>query len=264
VIAPLLNGVERGVDAGQRRRLSRVAEIADRTLSSRSEGELIANVLAGPEPAAEVLRSAVELAAVPFWRRRALGVAGLVAEHGVPAERAVRLAALWELAERWYPDDRPSVTSPRDALLLLDGIRCARRERIVVLMLDSRHRPIATEVVAVGTLNASRFTPRDVFGPALVAGAAAVLVAHNHPSGDPAPSRADRQVTAVLRQAGGLVGVPVVDHIVVARHGHFSFRESEGWVDGEPSPVPSNAADVRRGDAAVAPGDNVRRKRPRR
>jgi DNA repair protein RadC len=264
VIAPLPDDVDTEVEAGRRRRPGATALLADRDLGSRTEAELIAHVLAGPEPAADVLRSAVELASVPFWRRRALGVAGLVAEHGVSTERAVRLAALWELAERWYPDDRPSVTSPRDALLLLDGIRSSRRERIVVVMLDSRHRPIGTEVVAVGTLNASRFTPRDVFGPALIAGAAAVLVAHNHPSGDPAPSRADRQVTAVLRQAGALVGVPVVDHIVVARHGHFSFREAEGWVDGEISSATSNAADSRRdGDAAPSRREVRRTHSPR-
>jgi DNA repair protein RadC len=212
------------------RRTRRPAVVpADSDLASRTEAELIARVLSGSEPAAEVVRCAAELARLPFWRRRALGATGLVVEHGVPPQRAVRLAALWELAQRWFPDDRPSVSSPRDALLLLDDLRRSRTERIVSLLLDSRHRLIRRELVAVGTVNASRLSPRDVLAPALVAGATAVVVAHNHPSGDPAPSRADRQVTAALRQAAAVVGVDLVDHLILGRREHHSFREAEAW-----------------------------------
>jgi DNA repair protein RadC len=143
----------------------------------------------------------------------------------------VRLAAMWELAERWSDDDRPAIGSPRDALLMLDGLRVARREQVVVLLLDARHRPIKLETVAVGTINASRLQPRDVFGPALRSDAVAVIIGHNHPSGDPAPSRADRVVTAALRSAGALLGVPVLDHLIVARRGHHSFRETESWAE---------------------------------
>jgi len=206
-------------------------------LAGRPEAELIAQVLAGPEPAAQVVRCAADLARLPFWRRRALGVDGLVSECGLSIDRAVRLAALWELAERWYPDDRPSVSSPRDALLLLDDLRRARAERIVALLLDARHRLLRVEEVAVGTLNATRLQPRDVLAPALGAGAAAIVLAHNHPSGDPAPSRADRQVTVALRDAAGVVGVALLDHVIVARQGHYSFREAEAWADDRGPPA---------------------------
>ena len=212
-----------------RRRRAGLALLADRDLASRSDAELIAQVLAGPEPAADVLRCAVRLARLPFWERRSLGVAGLVRDHGVAPERAVRLAALWELAERWYPDDRPTVTSPRDAVLLLEGLRDVPTERVVVILLDARHRPQRMETVALGTLNSSRLMPRDVLAPALQWGAASLIVAHNHPSGDATPSRADHHVTTVLREAGALMGVHVLDHIIIARGGHHSFRESENW-----------------------------------
>lgn len=212
-----------------RRRSASLLPLVDRSLASRTEAELIAHVLAGARPGMEALDCGQRLARVPAWQRRAMGAEGLVSGHGIAPGRAVRLAALWELAERWYADDRPSITSPRDALLLLEGIRLAGREQVAVIMLDARHRLIATEVVAVGTLNASRLLPRDVLGPPLRADAAAVVVAHNHPSGDPSPSRADRIVTAALRSAGQLVGIPVLDHLIVARLGHHSFREAEGW-----------------------------------
>jgi DNA repair protein RadC len=197
--------------------------------SELGEAELIARVLGGAEPAPDLRAMGTRLARIPIWERRALGAAGLTRDHGVNAQRAIRLAALWELADRWYPDDRPAIASPRDAVLLFADLRTARREEIVVLMLDARHRPIARETVAVGTVNASRLAPRDVFGPALRRDAVAVIIGHNHPSGDPAPSRADRIVTAALRSAGALLGVPVLDHLIVARRGHHSFRETESW-----------------------------------
>ena len=195
------------------------------------EAELLARALGGSSPAAELSAVANRVARIPWWERRALDAAGLMREHGVPRDRAERLAAMWELAERWTDDDRPAIGSPRDALLMLDGLRTARREQVVVLLLDARHRPIRLETVAVGTINASRLQPRDVFGPALRSDAVAVIIGHNHPSGDPAPSRADRVVTAALRSAGTLLGVPVLDHLIVARRGHHSFRETESWDD---------------------------------
>jgi DNA repair protein RadC len=201
---------------------------ADEALGSRTEAELIAQVLGGSRPPAQLVECAARVAAVPAWERRVLGARGLVRHHGVGQERAQRLAALWELAERWRPDDRPSVTSPRDAVLMLGGLRAAPREEVWVLLLDARHRPISCETVAVGSINSSRLAPRDVLAPALRAGSAA-LVVHNHPSGDPAPSRADRAVTEALRSAAALIGIPMLDHIIVAARAHHSFREVEGW-----------------------------------
>lgn len=198
-------------------------------LSERTDAELIAQVLGGPTPASGVVECAVRVAAVPLWERRLLGANGLTREHGVPPARALRLAALWELAERWLPDDRPAVTSPREAVLMLGGLRAAVREEVWVLMLDARHRPIACQTVAVGSVNSSRLAPRDVLSPALRSGSAALLVAHNHPSGDPSPSRADRVVTDALRSAAALIGIPMLDHIIIAARGHHSFREVEGW-----------------------------------
>jgi DNA repair protein RadC len=201
----------------------------DRALSFNTEAELIARVLGGTRPSVPVTACAERMAALPVWERGILGAAGLVRDHGISPDRALRLAAMWELGQRWAPDDRPAITSPRDAVLLLDGLRTAPREEVWVLMLDARHRPIRRVTVAVGGINSSRLMPRDVLAPALRAGSAALVVAHNHPSGDPAPSRADRVVTEALRSAAVLLGVAMLDHIVVAARSHHSFREVEGW-----------------------------------
>lgn len=205
------------------------ATVEDGLLASRTDAELIARVIGGMRRSPAVMACADRVARVPLWERRVLGAGGLISEHGIAADRALRLAALWELAERWLPDDRPTVTSPREAVLLLGGLRPAVREQVWVLMLDARHRPLACETVAVGTLNSSRLTPRDVLSPVLRIGAAAFVVAHNHPSGDPSPSRADRVVTEALRSAAALLALPMLDHIIVSARGHHSFREVEGW-----------------------------------
>ena len=98
-----------------------------------------------------------------------------------------------------------------------------------MLLLDGRHRLLRHELVSQGTLTASLVHPREVFRPALRESAAALLLVHNHPSGDPTPSAEDREVTARLVRAGELLGIPVLDHVVVAERGWSSLRES-GWL----------------------------------
>jgi DNA repair protein RadC len=202
-----------------------------RPLRQRTEAELTAQVLGGAAPAAEVLRCAEQLARLPFWERRALDVPALVHEHGVPEAHALRLVALWELADRWFPDDRPAVTSPREAVLLLSPLAATEVETVMVLLLDGRYRVLGVETVAVGGVNVARLQPRDVFTPAVRASAAAVVIAHSHPSGDPTPSRADRVITMALREAAAIIGVPLLDHLVVTGHGFHSFARDECWTD---------------------------------
>ncbi len=101
----------------------------------------------------------------------------------------------------------------------------AVQEEFHVVTLDTKHKPIGTHQVTVGTLDASLVHPREVFRPAIRHAAAAVLLVHNHPSGDPKPSREDQLVTQQLTEAGKLLGIQVLDHIVVARNGCVSMRE---------------------------------------
>lgn len=125
--------------------------------------------------------------------------------------------------------DRPAVTSPEAAAALVVPTLClADRERCVALLLDTKHRLIEQVVVSVGSLDHTFMSPREVFRDALLANSAALVLAHNHPSGDPSPSRDDELVTRRLVRAGELVGVEVLDHLVVggerwvslARRGH--------------------------------------------
>ena len=112
-------------------------------------------------------------------------------------------------------------------------LRDAPCERFLVLLLDGRHRVMREVQTSQGTLTASLVHPREVFRPALREAAAAVVLVHNHPSGDPTPSREDREITARLARAGALLGVPVLDHVVVAEQGYVSLRE-EGALPEDP------------------------------
>jgi DNA repair protein RadC len=196
-----------------------------------SEAELLALVLR----TGGARRDALALAASLLGRHG--GLAGLAAagapelavEAGVGPAKSAALVAALELgrrlaARRLRCGDR--VGSPADVFRHFHArLRDARHERFVLLLLDGRHRMLREVVVSQGTLTASLVHPREVFRPALREAAAAVVLVHNHPSGDPSPSREDREITERLARAGELLGIPVLDHVVVAERGYASLRE---------------------------------------
>lgn len=102
-------------------------------------------------------------------------------------------------------------------------------EVFLALLLDVKHRVLRDVRVSVGTLNGSLIHPREVFAEAVAKRAAAVILVHNHPSGDPSPSREDGEVTRRLRSAGGIVGIPVLDHVIIGSCSFVSLREEADW-----------------------------------
>jgi DNA repair protein RadC len=196
------------------------------------DNELVAIVLGGGRRGRDALALANELLASRG------GVHGLVRSTcaelartaGIGPARAAQVVAAIELGRRTLaigPRARPQLLHPCDAaayLLPTFGARAA--EQFGVVLLDTKHRVLRTTVVAVGGLNHTSVEPRDVFREAALGGAAAVLVFHNHPSGDPSPSPDDIELTRRLRAAGALMGVDVVDHLILADVRYFSFRET--------------------------------------
>ncbi len=114
-------------------------------------------------------------------------------------------------------------------------MRWHQQEEFAVLLLDGRNRVIRESIISQGTLNASLVHPREVFRSAVREAAASLVLVHNHPSGDPAPSAEDRRVTRRLVEAGKVVGIRIVDHVVVADQGYYSFREEGGLPEEGPS-----------------------------
>ena len=151
---------------------------------------------------------------------------------GVGEAQAARLLAAVELGRRTLlqpPAERPQLRSPREtASYLLPRFSARPVEHFGLVLLDVRCRVIRTALLSVGTIDATTVHPREVFREATVAGASSVVLFHNHPSGDPSPSPDDVRLTARLVRAGEVMGIEVIDHLILADHRYYSFRESGG------------------------------------
>jgi DNA repair protein RadC len=157
---------------------------------------------------------------------------GLCVVPGVGAAQAARLLAAVELGRRTLlqpPGERPQLRSPREtAAFLLPRFSARPVEHFGVVLLDVRCRVLRVALLSVGTIDATTVHPREVFREAAAAGASSVVLFHNHPSGDPAPSPDDARLTARLVRAGEVMGIDVIDHLILADHRYYSFRESGG------------------------------------
>ena len=199
------------------------------------DNELLAIIVGNGQPNASALDLAnMMLADVG-------GIDGLARAHhdqlmrvrGIGAARAAQVMAAVELGRRTLTRagrQRVQITTPRavaELLLPLYGNRAV--EQFGVVLLDTKHRVMRTTVVTVGTLDASIVHPREIFREATAGGAAAIVVFHNHPSGDPEPSAEDVILTKRLVEAGTLMGIDVLDHIVLANVRYCSMKE-EGYI----------------------------------
>jgi len=153
----------------------------------------------------------------------------LVAQHGVGRARAMQLKAALELGRRVYTlagHPRPQITEPADAAtLLMADLAYAKQEQLCVLCLNNKHQVVHQELVYQGTVSRSQVRAAEVFRPAVVRTCPAIIVAHNHPSGDPTPSPEDVEATEQLRLAGELLDIELVDHIVIGEHRFVSLKE---------------------------------------
>ena len=149
---------------------------------------------------------------------------------GVGAAKAAQILAAVELGRRTLsrtPGDRVQFDGPEDvAAYLMPQYGSRSVEHFGIVLLDTKHRVLRTRVLSVGTLDASLVHPREVFREATLGGAAAIVLFHNHPSGDPVPSGDDVALTTRLVRAGDLMGVDVIDHIIVVDACYCSFKET--------------------------------------
>ncbi|MCH7563483.1 MAG: DNA repair protein RadC [Gemmatimonadetes bacterium] len=162
-------------------------------------------------------------------RLSALAAGTLESVPGVGGATAARIVAALELGRRAAADRPPAedkIRGPRDVFRRMGPrLRDLDREEFHVLLLTSQHRVIREVLITRGILDASLIHPREVFKPAIIESAAAVILLHNHPSGDPAPSGEDRAVTRQLVDAGRTIGIPVLDHVILGDTGFTSMSE---------------------------------------
>ncbi len=194
------------------------------------DNELLAIVLGQGRARASALDLANAMLAEGGLRALARARSGdLRRVAGIGAARAAQVLAAIELGRRSFTridDPRPQLRTPRSvAEYLLPQFGNRPVEQFGVLSLDTKHRVLRASILSVGTLDTSVVHPREVFREATAAGAAALVLFHNHPSGDPEPSEDDARLTERLVAAGILMGIDVLDHVILAEVKYFSFRE---------------------------------------
>ena len=152
----------------------------------------------------------------------------LVGIKGIGRAKASVLVAAFELARRALDRDigiAPTISAPRDILPIIADIKDHRKEHFVALFLNGRNQVIRREDVSVGSQSQTLVHPREVFLPAVGSAAAAVVLAHNHPSGEVHPSQNDLELTKRMVQAGEIMGIEVLDHVIISSNAFLSFKE---------------------------------------
>ena len=153
----------------------------------------------------------------------------LCQERGLGPAKTTQVKAALELGRRLVatsPESRPQVRSPGDAANLVQAeMGLLEQEELRTLMLDTKNRIISSHTLSVGSLNANHFRVGELFREAVRANSAAIIVAHNHPSGDPTPSPEDVQVTREIVKAGRMLDIDVLDHLIIGRQRYVSLKE---------------------------------------
>ena len=149
---------------------------------------------------------------------------------GIDSAKATTLLAAFELSKRALEvndTNLPVISDAKDAVAQLSDMRDLKKEHLMALYLNAKNQLVHKETISMGTLNANLVHPREVFEPALKYSAAQIIAAHNHPSGDPKPSEDDLEVTKRLTEAGKMMGIEIMDHVIVSKNSHFSFKEEK-------------------------------------
>jgi len=145
---------------------------------------------------------------------------------GLGAAKACEIVACFELGRRLLQNKKSQIyLTPKDVWNELKDIRDNKKEHFVIFFLDARNQEIKREIISVGSLNANLIHPREVFEPTVRHLAAQVILAHNHPAGDPMPSKEDSEITKQLVDAGKLLGIEIKDHVIVSKTNFFSFAD---------------------------------------
>ena len=201
-----------------------------------TDAELIAILLRTGTAEKSAIDIASEMTADGGLYKRLAGItrlSELTNIKGLGQAKAATVLAALEIGRRIAsakPIEKIHFSCPQDvADFLMPRLRYAAKEQFVVILLNNKNKVIGTEVVSEGSLSSSIVHPREVFAPAILHHAAAIMVAHNHPSGDPKPSIEDEEVTRQLLRSGKVLGIPMIDHVIIGDGNYYSFLENEAF-----------------------------------
>jgi DNA repair protein RadC len=201
-------------------------KIAKKGVSSLSDSELIEVILGRGTKDNDVRKISKEISDLIAKAPHGLNYDDLMTIKGIGPSKASQILACHELGRRMFkPDAIARVTKPEDILPLMAELRQKRQEHFICLTLNGAGEILGNRTITVGLLNHSLVHPREVFAEAITDRAASIICVHNHPSGSLEPSSQDIAITNQLREAGALIGIQLIDHIIVTKNGHTSMRE---------------------------------------
>ena len=201
-------------------------KIASKGASALSDTELIEAIIGRGTRNRDVREISKDIGRLMNERGNAIGYNDLQAIEGIGPTKASQIMSCFELGRRYFgPKDTGKVTRPEDILPLVAYLREKRQEHFVCIALNGAGEVLGNRVITVGLLNHSLVHPREVFADAITDRAASVICVHNHPSGSLEPSSQDIAITTQLKEAGSILGIQLIDHIIVTKTGHVSMRE---------------------------------------
>ena len=191
-----------------------------------SDMELLAVLLGSGIKGKDVFTLAGDILKVAQADFNSLNISSLTKIDGIGLAKAAQIAAAIEFSKRFLIKDEVKIRSSEDILKLTDDLKNKKQEYFITITLDGAHNLIQKRVVFIGTLNQTLIHPREIFADALTDRAADIILVHNHPSGSLEPSREDLDITRQLEDAGKILGVNILDHIIISKSGYYSFQEN--------------------------------------
>ena len=201
-------------------------KLKERGASALTDEELVAAILGRGVEGQSLVTISKNVAKLIRKHRKDLSVEHLTAVRGMGLAKAAQILSAFELARRHLIKDTVKITGAQDVIPLLADIADKKQEHFVCVSLNGAHEVIKKRIVTIGLVDRSQVHPREVYADVISDRAAAVIFAHNHPSGDLKPSNSDLKIHEQLTEAGKILGLRILDHIIVTKKGYFSFQEA--------------------------------------
>ena len=201
-------------------------KLKERGANALSDAELIAAILGSGGKGLDVMSLSSRVAKAISGKKGDLSLEELTKIEGIGLAKASQILAGFELARRHIVTETIKITEAKDVLPLIDRITSKQQEYFICISLNGANEVIENRTVTVGLLDRSQVHPREVFADVITDRAASVIFAHNHPSGALEPSNSDLKIQEQLTEAGRILGIKVLDHIIISKKGYYSFQEN--------------------------------------